>query len=141
VRTLERSQSVVENAEFELQPRQARRKDQHALQRADRGFYVTNLNGKRSIFEGGVEVVRLLQHRLEQGFAARLDLLDAGAADLGRHHALRRHGRFGLRKSVAGRNPGKGERQDANGVKHAFPARYKPLRQGVTAVHRASQFS
>ena len=122
-RRLERRQPVVENAELELEPRQAGREDQHALQRADRRLYVADLHRKRGIFERGVEIVRLLQHRLEQEFPPCLDLLGPDAPDLRRHHPLGRHGRTGLRKRMTGRNARHRKRGNANGVEHAPPER------------------
>ncbi len=66
-----------------------RREDQHARQRADGRLYVADLDRKRRIFEGGVEVVRASSALpTEQDFAAGLDLLQAGALDLRGHYAL-----------------------------------------------------
>ena len=97
------AEAVIEDAEFKLQARSVGREDQHALQRADGRLYVTDLDRKRRIFEGGVEVVGLVQHCLEKDFAAGLDLLQVDTLDLRGHDTFRR--RLGLRQGVTGHEP------------------------------------
>lgn len=73
-RNLVAAKLIIENPKLQLEPRRIGREDEHALECRDRGLVVANLRGQRRIFEGNVKIARILQHRPEQGLAARFDV-------------------------------------------------------------------
>ena len=65
-REIPRAELEVQHAELELHPRQVRVEEQHALERADRGFIVAARCGLLGELEADFQVRGILEHLLEQ---------------------------------------------------------------------------
>src|SRR5581483_3824609 len=60
------AQPEIEETKLELHPREIRVVEEHTLERTDRRFVIAELRLDFRIAKGGVEVVRLDQHSLEE---------------------------------------------------------------------------
>ncbi len=70
----ERPHAEIKRADLELNPRQVRVEQQHALERGDCRLVIAQLGRDIGIGEGRIEVARIAQHFLEQRCLLRLQL-------------------------------------------------------------------